>query len=148
MQNVLSHRMLDDFRGFRSFAVGFDNLLKEIMKPTESAKGYPPYNITQVSDGYRIDIALAGFSKEDINIFFDKNSGFLSISKRPTANEDDQNITKDQYIHKGISHRYFEINFRLADTVKIEYAKMVDGMLTIKLAEFTKEEKAVRIDIT
>ena len=121
-----------------SWTVGFDRhfqLLEELRKASKST--YPPYNIIQVDDEetYLIEIAAAGFTKEDIDIVYKENQLTVSGKKDPDAAD---------YVHKGIASRDFEQKFALADDVKVIGAQMKDGILTIRLEREIPEHKKPR----
>ena len=106
--------------------VGFDTLFEELNAFAERKEpNYPAYNIAKDDDEhYRIEVALAGFSREEINIQTEK--GILTIE----ANKAEEH---GSYIHQGIAKRAFSKMFRLAEYMKVEDAQFVDGILTIFL---------------
>ena len=121
-----------------SWTVGFDRhfqLLEELRKATKPS--YPPYNIIRVDDDehYLIEIAAAGFTKEDIDILFKDNQ----LTVKGSKGGDDAD-----YVHKGIASRDFEQNFALADDVKVTGATMTDGILVISLEREVPEHKKPR----
>lgn len=121
-----------------SWTIGFDRhfqLLEELRNASKPT--YPPYNIVQVDDGetYLIEIAAAGFSKEDIDVTFRENQLVVSGSKETDTAE---------YLHKGIASRDFEQSFALADDVKVVSATMKDGVLTVRLEREIPEHKKPR----
>ena len=121
-----------------SWTIGFDRhfqLLEELRNASKPT--YPPYNIVQVDDGetYLIEIAAAGFSKEDIDVTFRENQLVVSGSKETDTAE---------YLHKGIASRDFEQSFALSDDVKIVSASMENGVLTVRLEREIPEHKKPR----
>ena len=104
--------------------VGFDTLFDELNRLSERKEpNYPAYNIAKDDDEhYRIEVALAGFSADDISIQTEK--GVLTIE---AAKGEDTGT----YIHQGIAKRAFSKMFRLAEYMKVEDAQFVDGILTI-----------------
>jgi molecular chaperone IbpA len=98
---------------------------------------YPPYNIWQVDETtYRIEIALAGFTKKDLTITHDKNT--LSITGEVTLIDGE---TSDEVaLHKGISNKRFERSFTMHDYMQVDSAKMKNGMLVIVCKEIIPEE--------
>jgi len=117
---------------YRSF-VGFDRMANMIdAAATQAAKSntsYPPYNIARLSeDSYQIELAVAGFKSEDIEI--ETHQGVLSISggHAPTAENDSVD-----YLHRGIAERGFERRFQLADHVQVSSAELENGLLVIRL---------------
>ena len=106
--------------------VGFDALFEELNSLADRKEpNYPAYNIAKDDDEhYRIEIALAGFSQDDIDIQTEK--GILTIAANKA--EDSGN-----YIHQGIAKRAFSKMFRLAEYMKVKDAQFVDGILTVFL---------------
>jgi molecular chaperone IbpA len=106
--------------------VGFDSLFNELNEmATRKEPNYPAYNIAKDDEvHYRIEVALAGFSNEDISIETEK--GMLKIE----ANKTDE---RANYIHQGIAQRGFSKMFRLAEHMKVDDARFIDGILTIAL---------------
>ena len=106
--------------------VGFDTLFDELNRVSERKESnYPAYNIAKDDDEhYRIEVALAGFSADEISIQTEK--GVLTIEAK--KGED-----TGTYIHQGIAKRAFSKMFRLAEYMKVEDAQFVDGILTIFL---------------
>jgi len=123
------------------FFIGFDNTLDKLYNKTltvGTVQNYPPYNIIKDgNDHYLIELAIAGFSKDDIEIVT-KGDSLTIIGK---TSEKDENL----YLHKGISSRSFERKFTLADTVEVLEADIQKGMLLIRLRnnipEYKKERK-------
>ena len=109
--------------------IGFDHMNRVF----ENAVGnndvsYPPYNIEKISkDDYRITMALAGFSEDDLEIELD--SGVLSIAAEGTEEEANQ----ERFLHRGIAKRAFKRHFRLAETIKVLGAEFENGLLMIDL---------------
>lgn len=125
---------------FRS-TIGFEHLARMIdsaARLDEQAVSYPPYNIEKIGDdSYRIVMAVAGFSENEIDITSEGNR--LTIVGR--ARKDEGNI---QYLHRGIAGRSFERRFDLADHILIKDAAMVNGLLYISLERLVPEEMRPR----
>jgi molecular chaperone IbpA len=121
--------------------VGFDRLLstmEEFERMASSAtKTYPPYNILKDGDRYKIEIAISGFKKDEIEILFDN-------AKLTVTGESKNDIAPENYLHKGIGKRNFTHKFTLADTIAIKSADIVDGMLVIEMENIIPEEKKPR----
>ena len=117
-----------DTNKFLPFSVGFDSMLDRLFDmDLESSSAYPPYNISKANDNnYIIEMALAGFSKSDIEI--ELSEGELTIKSKKDNSEKDVN-----FIHQGISQRSFIRKFTLSDEILVKNAEMKDGMLIIKL---------------
>jgi molecular chaperone IbpA len=121
----------------RDTFLGFDQLFNNLAEMNvESARGvgYPPYNVIKRDDGhFLIEIAVAGFKKEDINLILEK--GVLTITGKHKGGSN----TRD-YAHRGISQRAFERSFTLIDTIKVVGADIVDGLLVVILENDIPEE--------
>ena len=106
--------------------VGFDTLFEELNAMADRKEpNYPAYNIAKDDDvHYRVEVALAGFSREEISIQTEKGILTIEASK---AEE------RGNYIHQGIAKRAFSKMFRLAEYIKVEDAQFVDGILTVAL---------------
>jgi|TARA_Y100000389_G_C17213394_1_gene389645 molecular chaperone IbpA len=140
VRNTLS--LIDNFNQLTPYAVGFDkvfNTLNRYVDNNVNSTGFPPYNIQKVGDNnYQIEMALAGFSKDDIEV--EVADGTLSIRS------DKKEETDDEFTyHRGISYRKFERKFTLADDLVINGAKLENGMLTIDLERIVPEEKKPRL---
>ena len=135
-----------DFTPLYRSAVGFDRLanLLESAARTSSEGGYPPYNIeTTGENAYRIEIAVAGFTPDELNIEVKEN--LLTVTGRKTANDD---ATQKTYLHRGLAERDFERRFQLADYVVVTEANLVNGLLSIALKrELPEALKPRRIEI-
>jgi molecular chaperone IbpA len=136
-----------DFSPLYRSAVGFDRLanLLESAARTSQENGWPPYNIeTTGENAYRIEIAVAGFKPDELNIEVKEN--LLTVTGRKTAN--DEATTERTYLHRGLAERDFERRFQLADYVVVKSADLVNGLLSIDLArELPEALKPRRIEI-
>ena len=117
---------------YRNF-VGFDrmaNLIDAASQSAASQNAYPPYNVVQLSDDeYRIELAVAGFTQDDFDIETKDNVLTVTASKTPSEADNDD----VHYLHRGIAERGFERRFQLADHVRVEAAKLENGLLTLTL---------------
>ncbi|MFZ5752245.1 MAG: Hsp20 family protein [Pseudomonadota bacterium] len=135
-----------DFSPLYRAAVGFDriaDMMDRVLSADVAQPTYPPYNIEKLGeDAYRISIAVAGFSPDELTV--EVKDGALVVAARKA--EDDSGRT---YLHRGIATRAFERRFALADHVKVSGASNVDGMLHIDLVrEIPEALKPRRIEIT
>ena len=126
-------------------SIGFDriaDLMDRALSSDLSATTYPPYNIEKTGeDAYRISIAVAGFSADDLSV--EMKDGAVIVAARKA--EEDEGKT---YLHRGIATRAFERKFALADHVRVTGASHVDGMLHIELVrEIPEALKPRRIEI-
>ncbi len=119
-----------DFAPLYRSTVGFDRfaqLLDQVTNVEET--GYPPYNIERLSEnGYRITMAVAGFTNDDINVEVKESN--LNVKAAKTQTEDSE---KSEFLHRGIATRSFERRFQLADYVEVVGADLRDGLLHIEL---------------
>ena len=124
--------------------VGFDRLASLLEAASaEGAGGYPPYNIERTDENaYRIEIAVAGFRPEELNIEVKEN--LLTVQGRKAANDDSR-----RYLHRGLAERNFERRFQLADYVVVTDANLADGLLSVSLKrELPEALKPRRVEIT
>lgn len=117
---------------YRSF-VGFDRmagLIDAASQNLDNGSSFPPYNVAQIDeDTYRIELAVAGFSDNDIEIESHENVLTVTGKKTPAADNDEAK----QYLHRGIAERGFERRFQLADHVFVTGAELTNGLLVIAL---------------
>lgn len=130
---------------FARFFVGYDKVVEKLTNiADQSAKliqNYPPFNIKKVDENkYAIEIALAGFSKQDVQIELD--GAKLVI----TGNVESKDA-EETYVFKGISNKPFTREFTLADNVEIQGAEFINGMLKIWLDALTPQQNKKKIDI-
>ena len=134
-----------DFSPLYRSAVGFDRLanLLEAAARNDGPTGYPPYNIETVGENaYRVEIAVAGFKPEELNIEARENT--LTVQGKKAANDDGAK----RYLHRGLAERNFERRFQLADYVVVTGAALADGLLSISLERQLPEAlKPRRIEI-
>ena len=117
---------------FNRWAIGFDPLLDTFSRVSNAkSSGYPPYNILKKDDSYVLEIAVAGFAKEDITI---------TVKELQLTVEGQLEASDDEAVYKGIATRDFKQNFVLAEYVVVKGAEMKDGMLRITLAQELPEE--------
>lgn len=131
-----------DFAPFLRSSVGFENLNRlfdNVTRTPESEMGFPPYNIEKLGDdSYRITMALAGFTRDELDITVQENT--LEISGQAAEREDDQRV----FLHRGIAKRAFQRRFQLADIIKVTGASFENGMLNIDLQRVVPEHKKPR----
>ena len=132
-----------DFSPLYRSVVGFDRLAQLLETASvDQATGYPPYNIERTDENaYRIEIAVAGFRAEELNIEVKEN--LLTVQGRKAANEAER-----RFLHRGLAERDFERRFQLADYVIVTDARLADGLLSIALRrELPEALKPRRIEI-
>jgi molecular chaperone IbpA len=131
-----------DFAPYRRSSIGFDRLFD--MMENDAGPGqenYPPFDLIQIDENqYRIDLAVAGFKGEEIDITAHQNVLIVAGKKR---DEDQSN-----FIHRGIATRSFERRFTLADHIKVTSADLKDGLLSVELMrEIPEAMKPKKINI-
>ncbi len=134
-----------DFAPLYRTTVGFDHLsslLDSVSRADSNAAGYPPYNIERHDqDNYRITMAVAGFSEEELDIQTEKQT--LTVKSNKSAESTERN-----YLHQGIAARNFERRFQLADHIEVTGARLENGLLHIDLVrEIPEAMKPKRIAI-
>ncbi len=125
--------------------VGFDqiaDLMDRVLTNDVSRESYPPYNIEKTGDdAWRISVAVAGFTEDELNVEVRENALLISAKKAPEEGE-------RTYLHRGIATRAFERRFHLADHVRVTGARHEHGMLHIDLIREVPEAlKPRRIEI-
>ena len=137
--NALS--IFDNLNQLTPYAVGFDRVFDQLnthARNNATSTGFPPYNIRKGGDyTYAIEMALAGFSKNDIEI--EVAEGLLTVR---SIKENDEN---DSDIYRGISYRKFNRKFTLADDIVVKDASLENGMLEITLERIVPDAKKPRI---
>lgn len=135
-----------DFSPFRRSTVGFDRLFDMLENSTvgQSQENYPPFDLIKEGDNeYRIELAVAGFAPDEIDITAQQNVLIVSGSKKDESEEKGSN-----YIYRGIATRSFERRFALADHIQVRGADMKDGLLSIELKrEIPEAMKPKKINI-
>ena len=145
----MTKNQLSIFNQLRPITVGFDNVFDHFERmfnddffnvPTVN---YPPYNIVKTgANTYNVEVALAGFSRDDVSVEFAE--GILTIKSKDRTESDKQDADGD-IIHKGISKRYFSKSFTVSDDVEIKGAELKDGLLTVSLERIVPESKKARV---
>jgi molecular chaperone IbpA len=126
-----------DLTPFHRATIGFDQLFNELDRTFTNSvnQGYPPYNIVKVDeDNYEIELAVAGFSMDELVITLDRDQ--LIIEGHPTEHEDDV----PTFLHKGIANRTFLRTFKIAEHMEVKSADLELGILRITLERNVPEE--------
>jgi molecular chaperone IbpA len=131
-----------DFAPYRRSTVGFDRLFNLLEAGAREDEGYPPFDIRKDGeDSYRITLAVAGFSPDEIEVVAQQN--LLTVTGK--RSEDDG---RGEYLHRGIATRAFERRFQLADFIEAGDASFENGLLSIALKRVVPEAmKPRRIEI-
>ena len=128
-----------DFAPYRRSTIGFDRLfdLLENSALGQGSENYPPFDLIRIDDNhYRINLAVAGFGRDEVDITAQQNQLIVSGKK-----VDDDKV---DFIHRGIANRQFERRFGLADFIKVTDADMKDGLLSIDLVREIPEAMRAR----
>jgi molecular chaperone IbpA len=146
----MTNKHLSIFNQLRPVTVGFDNVFDHFERmfdedsffrsPTMS--NFPPYNIVKTGKNtYDVELALAGFSKDDIEVQYEDN--MLNV-KSKQKDEKAEGKDEDGVLHRGISKRWFSKSFTIADDVEVKGAELKDGLLKISMERIIPEGKAPR----
>ena len=135
-----------DFAPYRRSTVGFDRLFDMLENSSfgNGGENYPPFDLIKLGDNeYRIELAVAGFKPDEIDITSQQNQLIVSGRKNEESGE-----TGSDYIYRGIANRSFERRFALADHIQVKAADLKDGLLAIDLVrEIPEAMKPKKIDI-
>ena len=133
----------DPFDRVKTYSIGFDRMFDRLFDDSfvTTTTNYPPYNIVKVSDtDYAIQIAVAGFGKDDIEIETKENT--LTVK---SVEKKEELVDEVTYLHKGISNRAFTRSFTIADDVVVKGATFENGLLNVELERIIPEEKKPRL---
>ena len=138
---------LSIFNNLRPITVGFDNMFDhfEHMMDDSFFRGtlgnFPPYNIVKTGENtYDVELALAGFSKKDIEVEYKENLLTVKSKKQEETKDEDGNI-----IHRGISKRMFSKSFTIANDVEVKGAELKDGLLKVSMERIVPEHKKAKL---
>ena len=142
----MTNKPLSIFNQLRPVTVGFDNVFDHFERMiddhsfnTMTATNFPPYNIVKTGEyTYDVELALAGFSKDDIDVEYKDN--MLTVKSKEKAKDPDV----DGMLHRGISKRWFSKAFTIADDVEVKGAELKDGLLKISMERIVPEGKKAR----
>ena len=131
--NILKHSF--NWEPYRPFTIGFDSIMNRMLEIDTSIPNYPPYNIKKLDAlHYAVEMAVAGFGKEDIHVeYADNTLTVQSIKKDKTEDKD--------VVHQGISQRSFIRSFALGDDMIVTDANLKNGLLSIYIEKIIPEEK-------
>ena len=142
----MTNKHLSIFNQLRPVTVGFDNMFDHFESmfdgngPTfQTQVNFPPYNIVKTGDfTYDVELALAGFSKDDITVDYADNILTVKSVKKEKAEQG------DGVLHRGISKRMFSKAFTIADDIEVKGAELKDGLLRVSLERIVPEGKKPR----
>jgi len=134
--STMINSMEDLFRDLNRFAIGFEPMIARV---AGNPVTYPPYNLTHDENVYKLELAVAGFKMEELEIYL-SNDRVLMVRGSKTEDQNNRN-----WIHRGIAARDFERQFTLAEHIKVNSAKLEDGMLVIELEREIPEASKGRV---
>jgi len=142
----MTRNNLSIFNQLRPVTIGFDNVFDHFERMFEDdvfrvpTVNFPPYNIVKTGEyTYDVELALAGFSKDDITVDYADNMLSVKSVKKTTDETSDDGV-----LHRGISKRHFSKSFTIADDVEVKGAELKDGLLRISLERIIPESKKAR----
>ena len=144
----MTSKDLSIFNTLRPFSIGFDDMFDQFENMLGNGglamqSNYPPYNIRKTGkDNYAIEVALAGFNRNDVEVEFEDN---LLTVRTKQVNKPNEKSVGGEIIHKGISQRQFARSFTIAEDVKINGAELKDGLLTIACERIVPEYKKKKL---
>ena len=138
-----------DLQKMLGFSVGFDTFFNRLSNVDTAQTSYPPYNIRKINDlQYVVELALAGFTKDDIEVeLTDSTLTVRSVIKKDDGVDNDEISSNNEigFVHRGIAKRNFMRQFNLSDDIIVKSADLKDGMLTVSLEREIPEEKKPRL---
>ena len=142
----MTSKDLSIFNSLKPFSIGFDDMFDQFESMLDNGglvqSNYPPYNIRKAgNDKYAIELAVAGFNKDDVEVEYEDN--LLTVKTKDIKRSEEKN--GDEVIHRGISQRSFARSFTIADDVKVNGAELKDGLLTISCEKIIPEIKKKRL---
>jgi molecular chaperone IbpA len=148
----MTNKALSIFNQLRPVTIGFDNVFDHFERMFDddfrglSVPNFPPYNIVKTGkNSYDVELALAGYSKKDIDVSLE--DGVLTI-KSVKSEEEKEVEDNNGVLHQGIAKRFFSKAFTIADDVEVKGAELKDGLLKVSMERVVPEHKKARtIDI-
>ena len=138
-----------DLQKMLGFSVGFDGFFNRLTNMDIAQSGYPPYNIRKINElQYVVELALAGFSKSDIEVeVTDGTLTIRSITAKDIGGDNNETSENNEigFVHRGIAKRTFSRAFQLSDDIIVQSADLQDGMLIVNLERVIPDEKKPRL---
>jgi len=144
----MTSRDISIFNSLKPFSIGFDDMFDQFENMLGNGgltmqSNYPPYNIIKTGrDNYAIEVALAGFNKNDVEVEVEDN---LLTVKTKQVDKSNQDLEDGEIIHKGISQRQFARSFTIAEDVRVNDAELKDGLLTIACERVVPDYKKKKL---
>ena len=143
-RNQWTTQFPQDFNKALNSAVGFDSLIQRLFEASDvGEKGnsnYPPYNLSRDGETYILEMALAGFHQDQLEVKYE--DAVLSVG---TTKGWEQDFDEEKYIHRGIAARTFTRKFTLSDDVVVKGADFKNGLLIITMERIVPDEKKARV---
>ena len=115
------------------YSIGMDDYFDRLSTLHETTSNYPPYNLVQLSNvEYRLELALAGFKKEEIHVYTQDGKLFVDGQKGDVE-------TERTYVHRGVAQRSFTRSWTLSDETEVRSVAFEDGLLSIELGKVVPE---------
>ena len=143
----MTSKDLSIFNSLRPFSIGFDDMFDQFESMLGNGSlavqsNYPPYNIRKAGkDKYAIEVAVAGFNKDDVEVEYEDN--LLTVKTKDVKRTEEKD--GDEVIHRGISQRSFARSFTIADDVKVNSAELKDGLLTVSCERIVPDYKKKKL---
>ncbi len=135
------------FPNIDRWGIGYDSVFNTLKELSQHKPSFPPYNLTKSGDSYVITMALAGFKKEEVEVFV-KDRVLTVRSDIEDRNDIPEEGKYGEVIHHGIAQRNFTTTFAIAEYIEVKSAKLEDGLLTVMLElELPEEKKPKQIEI-
>ena len=146
----MTNARLSIFNQLKPFTVGFDDMFDHFEHMMDdsffrgSVQNFPPYNIVKTGENtYDVELALAGFGKDDIVVEYKENT--LTVKSKPNKDPKEEVESYDEgVIHRGISKRMFTRSFTIANDVEVKGAELKDGLLKVSLERIIPEHKKAK----
>ena len=143
-RNQWTTQFPQDFNKALNSAVGFDSLIQRLFEASDvGEKGnsnYPPYNLSRDGETYILEMALAGFHQDQLEVKYEE--GVLTVG---TTKGWEQDLDEEKYVHRGIAARTFTRKFTLSDDVVVKGADFKNGLLIITMERIVPDEKKARV---
>ena len=141
----MTSKDLSIFNSLRPLSIGFDDMFDQFESMLGNGgmvqSNYPPYNIRKAGkDKYAIEVAVAGFNKDDVEVEYEDNLLTVKTKQLKKSEQKEGN----ELIHRGISQRSFARSFTIADDVKVKSAELKNGLLIVSLERIIPEQKKPR----
>lgn len=125
-------------KDIRRNSIGLDEWFRRLESSYETPTSFPPYNLVKESDTkFRLELALAGYSKNDIEVTTERNK--LQVDSKKVDGDD------QEYVHRGLAKRAFSRSWTLSDDVIVGDVKLQDGLLTIVLDRVVPEHQKRKV---